>query len=279
MHNIKLMLVGLLLVLLLGPASAPVNAQEPFIDPINLFLKALEREAMLSLTGDVSENQLFPPRKNPLRRYSGELPAPPPIAIELLRRNYRASFEPGETIAGRATWRVSLLPENPAAPSYNFWFDRAWGVRLASEQLDGEGTLSHSARFVRLDAAPTPRPQARKLSRLSLRPGLEARVLKALPGLNLPDGFRLVNLARRGEPGSYRLEARLSNGLAVLVLTLAGDRTAAAPKVVQRQVGRTWLWLVGNLAEAQLSRVAQSLSAQVDLPALLQEFEADLAVK
>jgi hypothetical protein len=237
------------------------TAQEPFIDAYALLLRGLDREANLGLSGTVTETQLFPPRKTPQRQYQGELPAPPPVVVELLRSNYRANLEPGEVIAGRATWLLSLSPTNSEAPEFRVWFDRTWGVRLAVEQRNGEGTLTHSARFVQLAGSPTPRPE---------------RLAVVLSGLSLPAGFRWVGLARRGD-AQDRLELRASNGLAVLVLSLAPRQTAPGLGIAQRRFRTgTWLWVVGNLTTASLERLTASASDGLDVGAAIGDLAAEL---
>lgn len=244
-------------------------AQNPSLAPERppLFLgRSLGREAGLKLTGTVVQTVAFPPSKNPERALL-ELPPPPVVEPQLLRRNFRARIEVGEAIAGRETWRLSLEPINPNAPSFHFWIDREWLVRLGYEELDASGTVTDRARFTSFDGAPKALKNPRRLNRYKFDPSLEAMVLTALPGLTLPEGFRVMALRPRDVNGQQGLELRASNGLSVMVLVLSPVANRQGPKLAVRNVSGTWLWVVANMPKAELDRVANSLVA-VDLVGL-----------
>jgi negative regulator of sigma E activity len=257
---------------LLGVAfalSVVAFAQTPITAPDRppLFLgRSLEREAGVKLTGVVAQTITFPPSKNQQRALQ-ELPAPPVIEAQLLRRNFRASIEVGEPIAGRETWLLTLQPINPSAPMFRLWIDRVWLVRLGYEELDASGTVTDRARFTSLDGEPKPLKNPRRLNRFKFDPSLEATVLTALPGLSLPQGFRVMALRPRDLNGQQGLEVRASNGLSVMVLVISPVANRQGPKLAVRNVSGTWLWVVANMPKVELDRVANSL-VSVDLVSL-----------
>jgi negative regulator of sigma E activity len=252
-----------------GALSVSAFAQTPITAPERppLFLgKSLEREAGVKVTGVVAQTITFPPSKNQERALQ-ELPAPPVIEGQLLRRNFRASIEVGEPIAGRDTWRLTLKPNNPIAPTFHFWIDQEWLVRLGYEELDSSGIVTDRARFTSLDGVPKVLKNPRRLNRFKYDPSLEATVLTALPGLSLPEGFRVMALRPRNVNGQQGLEVRASNGLSVMVLVISPVGNRAGPKLAVRNVSGTWLWVVANMPKAELDRAANSL-ASVDLVGL-----------
>lgn len=260
----------LALIALIAASVVPVAAaQNPPIVPDRpavYFMDALEREAGVQLTGTVTQTINFPPSNNPNRQLK-ELPPPPITELQLLRRNFRLMIEPGEPIAGRETWRLTLQPRNPSAPTFHYWIDREWRVRLGFDELDSTGAVTDRARFTAFDGVPTSLPKARRLNRFKFDPSLEATLLTALPGLSLPDGFRLMMVRPRQVQGQSGLELRASNGLSVLVLVLSPVGNKGGPKLAVRNVSGTWLWVVANLPKSDLNKVAQSV-VSIDLVAL-----------
>lgn len=242
------------------------NAVNPPPHPALFFAESLEREAGAKLTGTVTQTVSFPPSKNPERALL-ELPPPPVTELQLFRHNFRVRIEAGEPIAGRETWRLGLEAINPNAPSFHFWIDREWLIRLGYEELDSSGTVTDSARFTSLDGPPKILKNPRRLNRYTFDPSLEATVLTALPGLTLPAGFHVMALRPRDVNGQQGLEVRASNGLSGMVLVLSPVANRSGPKLAVRNVSGTWLWVVANMPRANLDRVANSLMA-VDLVGL-----------
>ena len=254
----RLLNFGLVAVALLWVIAFAQNAINAPLRPALFFANSLEREAKIKLTGTVSQTVSFPPSKNPERALL-ELPPPPITEPQLLRHNFRATIEAGEMIAGRETWRLTLQAINPDAPSFHFWIDREWLVRLGYEELDSSGIVTDSARFTSLDGAPKVLKNPRRLNRYTFDPSLEATVLTALPGLSLPKGFHIVGLRPREVNGQQGLEVRASNGLSGMVLVLSPVANRAGLKLAVRNVSGTWLWVVANLPKTELDRVANSL--------------------
>lgn len=253
----------------LGVVSAAL-AQDPVLvvpeKPAVFFAESLEREAGLQLTGSVVQTVTFPPSSTPSRVLK-ELPPPPVLEVQLLRRNFRASIEPGEQIAGRETWRLTLQPRNPSAPTFRFLIDREWRVRLGYDEVDSTGTVTDRVRFTNLDGTPTNLVKSRRLNRFKFDPSLEATLLTALPGLSLPDGFRLVAVRPRQVQGQPGLAVHATNGLSTMVLVLSSVSNKPGPKLAVRNVSGTWLWVVANLPRSDLNKVAQSIGS-IDLVAL-----------
>ena len=232
------------------------------------FLQALEEDATLILTGPVQETQLFPPRKD-ADQYRSDLPNPPAITLQLLNLNYRSSIAVGEPIAGRETIKISFEPINKIAPRWTFWFDREWKTRLGFEETDFSGQVTTKAHFTVIDGKPRPRNTPRAV-RQPLKPKLEAAIKQSLPNLSLPDGFRIVSSRARDVNNQTRLEIRATNGLSTVLLVLAPVASKPGPKLAVRDLRGAWLWVVANLPNADLERIAQSVNGPVDLPSLTQ---------
>jgi hypothetical protein len=256
--NLLLIVSPLLCVMALAQSAITIPAR-----PAPFFANSLEHEAKFRLIGTVAQTVTFPPSKNPERALL-ELPPPPITEPQLLRHNFRATIEAGELIAGRETWRLTLQAINPNAPSFHFWIDREWLVRLGYEELDSSGVITDSARFTNLDGAPKVLKNPRRLNRYTFDPSLEATVLTALPGMTLPKGFHVVGLRPREVNGQQGLEVRASNGLSGMVLVLSPVANRAGLKLAVRNVSGTWLWVVANMPRTELDRVANSLMS-VDL--------------
>ncbi len=246
-------------------------------NPLGFLLRSLQTEAGINLKGVVEETVIFPPRKE-THQTKENLPAPPPINPNLLRQNFNSSIQPGEQIAGRNTWKIILTPINHDAPSFSYWIDRDWHVRLALEETDFNNTITSQARFISLNGKPTARKDGRTLGKLEFKPKLEAFLQKTVGEIALPEGFRIFVLRVRtvGKDNQPALEIRASNGLSVLVIVFSPIKTRATPKLATQKLSTknadAWVWVIGNLPEAQLQRTANSIVAPLDLNGLLVKF-------
>jgi negative regulator of sigma E activity len=262
--------------LLLGVAFAQNIPVMPK-NPLNYLLRSLQTEAGLNFKGVVTETVTFPPRKE-TDQTKENLPAPPPINPNLLRQNFSSSLENGEQIAGRSTWKITLTPNNHDAASFQFWIDREWNVRLAHQETDFNNTVTSRARFTSLNGKPTLRKDGRTLGKLEFKPKLEAFLAKTVGDIALPEGFRIFGLRVRtvGQDNQAALEVRASNGLSVMVIVFSPIKTRATPKLATRKLltknGDAWVWVIGNLPEAQLQRTANSVVNPLDLTVLLVKF-------
>ncbi len=263
------------LLLILVVCSVGAFAQvipEPPQNPIAFLIRALEREAQTNLRGEVLEKQLFPPRAKP-EQSRADLPAPPPLSASWIRKNFVAKAELGESIAGRETWRISLVPKVSSAPSFRLWIDQKWLLRLGIEERDSSGEITFEARFTSL-GNPKPRQQARQLTLLEPKPKLEAFVQRET-GLQLPEGFLVFELRSRtvGKNNLPALELRASNGISVLVLVFAPIGTSNTPRIVSRNIGSSFVWIIGNLTRSELEKTAGSVKAPLDLNLLLSSYQ------
>jgi hypothetical protein len=259
--------VALVIVFAVGLARAQSIPQPPE-NALGYFLRALQAEAGVNVRGMVQERQLFPPRKEPAATRT-DFPAPPPLAVALLRRNWTAQASLGEQVAGRDSYRVDLTSSNQNAPRFTYWFDREWNVRLAVEERDANGALTYSARYSSIER-PTKRNAPRQLARLELRPKLEDFVRNQIGAYTLPDGFRLMDLRPRTVRDNLpALDLRASNGLSVLVIVFSPVSTGKNPKLVVRDLKGSWVWVVGNLPTPDLETVARSIRAPLDIGSLL----------
>jgi hypothetical protein len=247
------------------------NVPLPPANPLNYFLRSLEREAAVNVRGSILERQMFPPRKD-VEQTKTEFPAPPPIYPMLLRQNWRVTVRTGEIIAGRQTWRVEFAPSDEFAPRFTYWIDREWSIRLAVEETDFQGNVTYSARYTSLEK-PTKRGSPRKLARLEPRPKLETFVRQQIGGYYLPDGFRLFEVRPRTvRDNQNALELRASNGLSVLVVVFSPVGTGKTTKLAVRDLKGAWVWVIGNLPTNELERVATSIRVPLEIGSLLNGF-------
>jgi hypothetical protein len=258
-------------VLLLAGVTLAQNVPLPPVNPLNYFLRVLDNEARLNVRGVVSERQVFPPRKEP-EATRGDIPAPPPIFPMLLRQGWTVTVNAGEQIAGRETWRLEFKPRNERAARFTYWMDREWNIRLGVQETDAQGDVTYNARYTSLEK-PAKRASPRNLTRLEPRPKLEAFVKQQIGGYYLPDGFKLFEVRPRTvRDNQNALELRISNGLSVLVIVFSPVSTGKSPKVAVRDLKGSWVWVIGNLPQDELERVATSLRAPLQIGSLLNGF-------
>ncbi len=251
---------------------AIATGTEPPKNPIKYLFNALEQEAKTNLRGQVLEKQIFPPRANPEQTRT-DLPAPPPLSANWIRKNYDVKAENGEVIVGRNTWRISLEPKNSNAPSFNLWIDQKWLVRLGIQERDSSGDVTYEARFTNIEN-PKPRPQARKLIQLEPKPKLE-NFVQSQTGVQLPEGYSIFDLRPRtvSKNNLPALELRASNGMSVLILVFSPIKTSNTARIVSRIVGNGFIWVVGNIARSELEKTASSVKKNLDLDVLLSSFQ------
>ncbi len=260
------------LLLTLFCLSLAQTIPEPPPNPINFLFRALEREAGKNLRGEVLERQLFPPRAVP-EQTRADLPAPP-FSPVWIRKNFRAKASFGEQIAGRDTWRIDLEPNNSSHPSFRFWIDQKWNIRIAVQERDPSGEITFDARFLSFNGDPKPRANPRQLPLIEAKPKLEQFVNRET-GLQLPDGFTVFDLRPRtvGKDNLAALEVRASNGISVLVMVFAPIGTGNTPRIVSRNIGGSFIWVIGNLNRPELEQTAKSVKAPLDLGVLLSSFQ------
>ncbi len=264
-------------VLLLAGLAFAQNIPVMPKNPLGFLLRSLQTEAGLNFKGVVQETVIFPPRKE-TDQTKENLPAPPPINPNLLRQNFSSSIENGEQIAGRNTWKITLTPNNRDDASFQFWIDREWNIRLAHQETDFNNTVTSRARFVSINGKPTIRKDGRTLGKLEFKPKLEVFLKNTVGDVALPEGFRIFGLRVRpiGKDNQPALEIRASNGLSVLVIVFSPIKTRATPKLATQKLStknaEAWVWVIGNLPEAQLQRTANSVVNPLDLTGLLVKF-------
>jgi negative regulator of sigma E activity len=251
---------------------ALATGTEPPQNTIAFLIRALEKEAQTNLVGEVLEKQIFPPRANP-EQTRNELPAPPPLSANWIRKNFDTKAEEGEIIAGRSTWKIHLEPKISSSPSFTLWIDQKWLLRLGIQERDSSGDITYEARFTSL-SSPKPRQQARRLMLLEQKPKLE-QFIQNQTGVQLPEGFSIFDLRPR-EVSTEKLSAlelRASNGISVLVMVFSPIKTSNTARIVSRIVGNGFVWVIGNLARAELEKTASSVKRNLDLGVLLSSYQ------
>jgi hypothetical protein len=243
-------------------------------DTVAFFMRSLQTEANFNIVGSVLERQQFPPRKEP-EATRNDFSAPPPIALPLVRQNFRSNISVGEPIAGRDTWRIDFEPVNKDAPRFSYWIDREYSVRLGLEERDASGQVTFEARYTNVALPGVARAKPRQLNQIQFKPKLETFVKRNVGDLALPQGFRLFEIRPRsvGKDALPALELRASNGLSVLVIVFAPIGAGNGPKVVSKNVAGTFVWVIGNFPRADLQRVSNSVKQSLNLGNLLSNFE------
>ncbi len=258
----------------LGGVSLAQTLLTPPKNPVAFFVRALQTEANFNIAGSVLERQQFPPRKES-EVTRNDLAAPPPIALPLLRQNFRSSVKVGEPIAGRETWRIDFEPNNKNAPRFAYWIDREHLVRLAVEERDSSGQVTFEARYSNVTLPGATRAKPRQLNQIEFKPKLEAFIERNVGELALPQGFRLFEIRPRsvGKNALPALELRASNGLSVLVIVFSPIGAGSGPKIVSKNVSGAFVWVIGNFPKSDLQRVAESIKQSLNLGSLLSNFE------
>lgn len=232
-HTACLRLVPFALWLVLGSAAQASDAED--------LQRALQRAHKLEARGLVQVTVNFPPRANPVRM-AARLPLVA-FRLGLLLRNFDVVRANDENIAGRVSTRFDLLPKVGNAAQWSLWVDQAWNIPLAFEERAPDGSVTRRAEFIKVNA----KLVAVNLPALAL--GQRVPVGELLPGLKLPPGFIPVGPTVRP---NGNLEISLTDGVNVLALVVSPRNVAAGPGVASRKVGGLFVWLVGNLSQADL---------------------------
>lgn len=237
--------------LLLAAALATIGVAHA--QDLPALLQLLRQAERFDVRGDVTSSVYFPPRDNPTRSLN-TLPRVEFVPW-LVRRNYTLGEPTSDKIAGRDAKRFDLTPNNAGASRWSIWIDAQWNVPLAFEERSASGELVRRAAFDRVQNAPRRRlalPAARVQDAAFRR-----AVVAALPGVRFPGGFEPIGLLR-SERG---LEIALSDGINVLALVIADRNVRAGEGVFARKIGDRFVWLVGNLPDAQLRFVLERITA------------------
>lgn len=125
-------------------------------------------------------------------------------ALDVLAAAYRLRLRGSDTVAGRVATLVSA--DRDGRPAARLWLDRATGLLLRLEVLDGQGRLVRSSGYVRLDVeAPAVAPAAIRLAAASGPQLLGGDAMARLTAQgrptppDLPGGFRLHDSRRTGD--------------------------------------------------------------------------------
>jgi|GEM_PF-5517290 len=202
--------------LLLTPS--PVLAQAS--PAVRLFARMLQAEQTLEFVGTVSEEVVFPDRRDePQARHFMH---PPGVSPELVERNFQMAITGRETVADRNAVVLRLVPKNGVSPNWTFWVDEETGLRLAYEQRDANGELLASGRAQQIERVNL-LGKPRDVRAPHLTPALKERVVDFIDLDALPDGFVPVALERTrlgGENGVFALRLTLWDGLNGTVLLI-----------------------------------------------------------
>jgi len=171
-------------------------------------------------------------RLDPARQEAGSMPRPP-MAVDpaLAERNYVATVVREETIAGRPTQLIEVVPRSGGPAARRLWVDRETGFALKRELYNVDGRLMMGTEYVevtfgapvdpQLFQVPTgwrrvgPVQDARPVDLTGLARHLGA---PAQPPRYLPPGYILLGtyLQRFGRRDSLMAEFRYTDGIRVL---------------------------------------------------------------
>nr|WP_281376943.1 sigma-E factor regulatory protein RseB domain-containing protein [Deinobacterium chartae] len=187
-----------------------------------------------------------------------------PFSPQLMRRNFDLAVTQDDTVAGRQAVRYDLTPRQGSAARWTFWVDAEYELPLAFEERAADGTLLRRATYLSLEGKPRRRAKPLPQRVFTLRGPLEGAARQALPGLQLPPGFRVVDLQRGRRAGVDTLELLLSDGLNVVPVVLTSRAVRGGPGVRARQFGGNWVWVVGNLPDHTLEAMLKNLHGPLD---------------
>ncbi|MBI4347154.1 MAG: outer membrane lipoprotein-sorting protein [Elusimicrobia bacterium] len=221
----------------------------------------------------------------------------PEDELDLLAQNYDARVTGQEDVAGRRCWVVTVRGQGESPAVRTLWIDRKTGLVLQSKSQQGDGTISSTMRFVRVEFPSSidetsfrfaPPPGAAVVTS-ALKPGyLELEDARLAAGIDpvhprwLPQGFVFESLNVLPHGGDTFLHFRYSDGVEALSLfqypkaarldfgelPVRQVRLAAGDaRVTEGPDGKVLDWprrgqrvvLVGNLPLETLRRVAESL--------------------
>jgi len=230
-------------------------------------IAALERGGIPKGTAEISV--YFPPRKVPTQS-ANKLPRLS-LVPNLIRQNFDLNVLGTEKLLGRDVDKLELKPKLEGASTWNFWIDAQWSIPLAFEQRSFDGQLIRRAEYTALKVQKVPQRRD-PLAPLTVRPGLERRVVAALPNFAPPQGFRAVSIKRGKRGDLVTLELTFSDGLNTFPLVVAAKGTKAADGIAVRKLegknGALWLWMVGRFPKSTLEGTLATVQGPVDVDGL-----------
>jgi len=171
-------------------------------------------------------------RLDPTRQEAGSMPRPP-VAVDraLAERNYLATVVREETIAGRSTQLIEVVPRSGGHAARRLWVDRETGFALKRELYNVDGRLMMGTEYVEVIFGAPVDPQLFQVPQGWRRvgPAQEGRPVDLAglarhlgaptqPPRYLPPGYVLLGtyLQRFGHHGSLMAEFRYTDGIRVL---------------------------------------------------------------
>lgn len=226
---------------------------------------------------------------------STDAEAPPRNHLPLLLKNYTATLETDEYVAGRSAVVVAVRPRTPDRPSLKLWVDRETSVILRSERSHADGSIAQLAAFTeihyqtppeRLFAfTPPPTVKARRLpwdQPLSID-ALARRVrFRPIAPPQFPDGFTLdraflsrshtlpvavlyytdglATLTFSQQKGAEGAQHALDKGMPIAIAAGEGSvRQQGDVTILHWRAHGLDLTLVGDVSAAELARIASTV--------------------
>jgi hypothetical protein len=269
--------LGLWLTLLLW--LTPLALAQTMPSASEVVAAMIQAEIYQQMSGEVAEQIVFPPQETQ-RRGVSRFSQPVLLTPALISRNYQPTVSRGRDIAGRASYRLDLIPKHEITPRWTFWLDRETGVRLAYEQRSLNDELLASGEFLVVESIrPRISPREPGLPQLSpLRQRILVRLFENVP---LPPGFVPVSLELSQVDNQPVLQVRIWDGLNGALLILYPQRLSSPPQnryVRSVQLRASTLSVLSTLpseaVDGWLEQVQQGNLGQLNRLALRRVFNA-----
>lgn len=215
-------------------------------------------------------------------------------AAAMIEANYRILVGKPETRLGRRTIPIQIVPRQSCNPSRRLWLDPQTGLLLEDRLFAPDGRLRSATTFTALTLRPQPatlfQPPARQLPEnavgpFSFRPAASAEAVERETGFSVPRpayvpaGYRptLYGVMTTGS-GRHTPAVRYSDGLSAFTIYQRGRgpggggrgfgrgagwqnrlRSDVQQSIVEVQRGQRSYLLIGDLAESELQKIADSL--------------------
>lgn len=219
-------------------------------------LKAMQKGRNFMPAGTVEVVVNFPPSANPVRSRK-DLPQLS-FLPGLVRKNFELAFQESQMLAGRSSTMYTLSPKNRLSNAWTIWVDDLWQVPVAYQQQDLEGNVLRRAAFQSFKGT-LPRLKTPFKQELKYNAALESSILRALPGLKLPQPYRVVGLKATQFRDVQSTEIYLSDGINLIPVIIASKGVQKAEGVAVVKLKQQFVWVVAKFPDMELLNIIEHL--------------------